>query len=279
MRSRGELGVSQIDGAWICGRAPNVLCVLAVLVAVAVPLGFAPSALAAETGQITGEVTNASTGARISGIQVCTNVIGECDTTDDAGEYLIPNVAPGTYTLYFYSRDPLTLNYISRETPGVVAAAGETREVGAALQPGGWISGHVIDAATHAPLENVDVCVRAPGEKHGGRCDTTGPNGEYTVSGLLAGSYDVEFFVEESKATENLNYAMQFYSGKSRRSEAEPVPVTAEETTSEINAAMQPGGSMKRESPSRACNRARSTRRASSIGTPSCRACRSRQLL
>jgi len=136
MRSRGQLGVSQIDRAWICVRAPNVLCVLAVLATVAVPLGFAPSALAAETGQIAGEVTNASTGARVSGIQVCANVIGECDATEGAGKYVIPNVAPGTYTLHFYSRDPLTLNYISREIPGVVVAPRETREVDAALLKG-----------------------------------------------------------------------------------------------------------------------------------------------
>jgi hypothetical protein len=99
--------------------------VLVVLAAtVAVPFGLAPSALAAETGQITGEVTNVSTHAPISGIQVCTNVIGECDATDGAGKYVIPDVAPGTYTLQFYSRDSLTLNYISRELPGVVVAAG-----------------------------------------------------------------------------------------------------------------------------------------------------------
>jgi hypothetical protein len=45
MESRGRHGVSQVDGAWACVRPARVLCVLAVLAVVAVPLEFAPSAL------------------------------------------------------------------------------------------------------------------------------------------------------------------------------------------------------------------------------------------
>jgi hypothetical protein len=44
---------------------------LAVLVVVAVPLGFAPSALGSEPGQIAGTVTNASAAEPIGGIEVC----------------------------------------------------------------------------------------------------------------------------------------------------------------------------------------------------------------
>src|ERR1700683_1344672 len=66
MRSTCRHGVSRFDGAWAWGRTGRALCVLAVLAAVAVPLAFAPSAPAAETGQITGKVTDALTGAAVT---------------------------------------------------------------------------------------------------------------------------------------------------------------------------------------------------------------------
>src|ERR1700677_4570900 len=57
MRSTGGLGVSRFEGAWVCGRVTRVL---AVLFAVVVLLGFAPSASALEEGSITGRVTSAT---------------------------------------------------------------------------------------------------------------------------------------------------------------------------------------------------------------------------
>lgn len=96
--------VSWFDGTWACARAARALCVLAVLAAGTVPLAFAPSALAAEDGQITGTVTDAPTRAPISGIEVCVRneqVVGGCEFTDGDGGYTIQHIVPGSYTVQF----------------------------------------------------------------------------------------------------------------------------------------------------------------------------------
>ena len=69
-------------------------------------------------------------------------------------------------------------------------------------------------------------------------CAYSGPTGEYTVSGLSADSYAVEFQTFEPTQ----NFAPQFYSGKTKASEATPVQVVAGATTAGVNAALTAGG-------------------------------------
>ena len=108
-------------------------------------------------------------------------------------------------------------------------------QVSAMAHAGGWITGKVTSAAGGAPVGGVLVTVYEAGEALA--TATTGVNGEYTVSGVAEGSYQVGF----SAGISGGNYAAQYYSAKSNRAEAQAVTVETLHTTSGINAAMQTG--------------------------------------
>jgi hypothetical protein len=261
MGSRGQRGVLRFDEVWVCVRVPRLLRVSAVLVAVAVPLGFAPSALAAETGQIVGTVTDASTHAPIEGVEVCVRApggehSGQCETTGSNGEYIVSKLPAGAYDVEFFvtggnaaNRDYAMQFYSGKsrraEAELVTVTADETtNEINAAMQPGGEITGVVTDAVTHAPIEGIQVCTGPPeGENLGFlvRCASTDANGEYTLPALVTGEYLVQFSATPEGP---LDYASQYYGNHMWPSQATRVPVTTGGTTSGIDAAMQPGGNI-----------------------------------
>ena len=83
---------------------------LAILVGIVVSLGFAPSALAAETGQIAGWVTFPGGGVpvQVSDVDVCAySVEGEVSACENpgsfSGEYAIKGLAAGEYKVGFAS--------------------------------------------------------------------------------------------------------------------------------------------------------------------------------
>lgn len=61
---------------------------------------------------------------------------------------------------------------------------------------------------------------------------STGPDGSYTISGLPAGSYKLQFY------TSGTGYTMQFYNNKSSLALADAVSVTAGNSTTGINATL-----------------------------------------
>jgi hypothetical protein len=189
-------------------------------------------------GQITGKVTDASTGAPLEGITVCAGNSSEpCPITNSSGEYTIQRLASGSYRVAFHTG----LNYVSQYYNGTssyseatlvgVTVGSTTAGIDAALQPGGQITGRVTDASTKATVAGVYVCASGAGG-----CASTNSSGEYTISQLPTGEYKLHF------NTQGLNYAPQYYNGKTNESEANPVSVTAGSTTSGIDAALQPGG-------------------------------------
>jgi hypothetical protein len=180
----------------------RVLLLLVMLAAGAVSLGFASSAMAAEEhGYIAGKVTAAATGAPIVGVKVCAsnrNGIGPwgCTTTDAKGEYTASVFEDGTYYMHFTT--PSGSGYIERsyydnkyseaEQETVLAIVGSTTSgIDAQLPEGGQIIGTVTNAETQAPLAEVEVC--------GGpaACAITNAQGEYAISGLPGGEYQVSF--------------------------------------------------------------------------------------
>jgi hypothetical protein len=262
MAFKDRLGISQVDGAWVCLRA-RALCVLAVLAAFAVPLGFAPSALAAEPGQVAGAVTDAATQAGIEGLEVCARLRsersgGHCARTGQNGEYTIPEIPAGSYIVEFsvpFEGGPGSsqsdLDYAPQyydgkasqaEAEEVTVTAGETTlGVDAAIQPGGKITGVVTDAVTHDQVAGIEVCAYRPLEYEPSRCGATNTNGEYTIDPLVGGEYVVVF---RAPSNGPLDYAPQYYSDQASAEQANKVPVTIGETTSGIDAAMQVGGSI-----------------------------------
>lgn len=174
----------------------------ALLVTVALSLGFAANALAAEEhGYVTGKVTAAATGAPIAGVKVCAinrNGVGPwgCTTTDAKGEYTASVFEDGSYYIHFTA--PAGSGYVERsyynnkysesEQETVIAVVGyTTSEIDAQLPEGGQIIGTVTDAETHAPASEVEVCA-GPVE-----CVWTNTQGEYAISGLPGGEYQVSF--------------------------------------------------------------------------------------
>ncbi len=261
MRSTDRRGVSWFHGARACELVPRVLCVLAVLTVVAVPLGFAPSALAAETGQVAGTATDAVTQAGIEGLEVCARLRsersgGHCARTGQNGEYTIQEVPAGSYIVEFSvpfrggpgsSQDDLDYApqyYDGKTAPAeaeevTVMVEETTRGIDAAMAPGGKITGVVTDAVTHDQVAGVEVCAYRPLEYEPSRCGLTNADGEYTIDPLVGGEYVVVFTAPSDGP---LDYAPQYYRDQTSGEQANKVPVTMGETTSGIDAAMQAGG-------------------------------------
>jgi O-glycosyl hydrolase len=204
--------------------------------------------------EIKGVVTDATSAKAVAGIEVCAvladiDASTECTETDEAGDYAFAKLGEGEYRVEFapeYFYNDSNLNYLREYydnkptaaeadlvtlTPGSVAS-----EINAQLHPGGEVSGIVIAAAGKADLEDISVCADEIGGEYIDHCAATNKNGEYTVPALPTGSYTVEF----QSYTEQ--YATQFYNGMLSFEEATPVPVTAGETTTKINAVMALAG-------------------------------------
>jgi hypothetical protein len=98
------------------------------------------------------------------------------------------------------------------------------------------ITGKVTAAGTGEALSGVEVCAyeQSGGEAH--KCVGTESSGEYTIYGLLAGSYTVEF----SDVTPG--YVTQFYEDESSPLHARPVTVEAGFTKPGIDAELVMGG-------------------------------------
>ena len=96
------------------------------LAALVVVLGawFAPTAAQAQTGKISGVVTDAASGQPIEGVQVFVQGTGLGAISQANGRYFILSVQPGTYTL-----QARRIGYQSQEQVGVQITIDATREV------------------------------------------------------------------------------------------------------------------------------------------------------
>lgn len=126
----------------------------------------------------------------------------------------------------------------------MTVTAGETTlGIDAAMRPGGKITGVVTDAVTHDQIAGIKVCAYRPlvVEDPPSRCGESNADGEYTIEPLVSGEYMVEFTAPTNGP---LDYARQYYNDQASSEQANEVPVTAGETTSGIDAAMQSGGNI-----------------------------------
>jgi len=215
-------------------------------------------------GKIAGRVT--SDGSPVEDVDVCAYGFGsgECGETNVDGEYTIEHILPGSYKILFrphvtceiicqpatdyvfqYWNDQSTL-----EAAGavVVKESQATTGVNAELQLGGRISGRVTTAAiAPQPIANLMVCASSTAtNKKGERvstelgqqeptCALTNSAGEYTISALASGGYEVELkgevcVKEPLGVTCTHPYIAQFYQSI--------VTVTAPGTTSGIDASL-----------------------------------------
>jgi hypothetical protein len=199
-----------------------------------------------EGGSISGTVTSAANGAGLGGVLVSASgetfeSTFESTFTEANGHYLIKDLPPGHYFIFFSPGG----GFLASSAEANVTEAGATI-VNAALKQAGRISGRVTDAYTHNGLGKINVSATAQGG--GGGFATTNENGEYTVTGLLPGSYKIEYswrFSEaEVKEFENTRfipkYLTQYFNGQPTAATANTVGVNEGGTTSGINVAMVP---------------------------------------
>jgi hypothetical protein len=172
---------------------------LAVLVGCIALFAVAPVAAAQAAATVEGTVTAAKSSAALEGIEVtATSESGggsKSETTKAGGAYKIVGLSGGDYTVKFHD---LAATYVD-QSKSIFLAEGTTETLNAALQEPGTISGRVTSAATGSGLGGVNVSV----EQFGGgefstHFTTTGPNGEYTITGLPPGEYAISFSSNES---------------------------------------------------------------------------------
>jgi hypothetical protein len=227
------------------------LAILALFCALGV-LALTPTLAAAEgTGEITGTVTDATTGQPLAKIGVCArDSLGasSCTLSDPifgSGEYVIASLTEGSYQVEFFSTsDRLYLTQFwngkeseSEADPVAVTEGAITEDIDAAMQEGGRIAGTVTAAFGGAPIEGIDACaleVGGPFES----CGQTDADGRYTIPGLYAGSYKVEFSPGACFGCGSLAYLTQFYEAKEAEAEADPILVSLGATTEGIDVRM-----------------------------------------
>jgi hypothetical protein len=222
--------------------------VLAVLLGCIAALVLSPAALAA-TGSISGEVTEAKSKLGLPGVAVAVlserGKLVEFKITPSTGTYKIEGLAPGSYKVEFIdlAEEKFTTQYyknvhIPENATLVKVKEGATTEsINAELREGGTISG-AVEGPSKGPLGNAEVVVFGTVEGRPyfkeAKTDTLG---KYSVLGLPAGSYQVEFFPPSG-----VNLVPQYYQEASSLSLAKTVAVEEEKQYENINAKLVEGG-------------------------------------
>ena len=219
------------------------------------------SAPAAGTGAVAGVVTDASTSSPIQGAKACAYDVdpedfdpGSCAETIASGQYTITGLASSSYKVEFSA--PVGSNYARQFYSGEgdwddatavsVTEPSVTSNVDAQLKQGGRIAGRVTDSSTSSPIQDIRVCAHVTGVVTGegayDGCALTNANGEYLISGLATLYFELSFQPADDKGP---NYVREYYDDKSFFFLADAVEVVAPgTTTTEINAALDPGGTI-----------------------------------
>jgi protocatechuate 3,4-dioxygenase beta subunit len=195
-------------------------------------------------GIISGTITD----TQGNGIEDVTIIVFDMDQnfitmslTHLTGDYQLYEIPPGNYKLIFYTTHS---NYLSEmyndkdsfESADVVEViAGQTTSgINAQLAAGGIITGTVIDK-NGAGINNTNVMAWNISENWMVSTNTDS-KGDYTLQGLISGSYKLQFFPEGQ------NYFPEWYNGKDSFETADAVMVTEGQTTSGVDAQLDEGG-------------------------------------
>lgn len=144
-------------------------------------------ALQEDSGEISGQVTDAHTSLPIGGATV--NILQGSQLiastlTDSSGNYLISDLAPGSYTI-----NPSATHYQSAVSGATVVTA-QIDRVNLALQPfPGQLIGQVTNASTSAPIPGATITVTQGLNLNASV--VTDANGDYVVNMLAPGTYTI----------------------------------------------------------------------------------------
>ena len=123
----------------------------------------------------------------------------------------------------------------STATPVAVTLGQVTSGINASLEQGGSISGHVTDSSG-AGLANVSVSAQTATCCGTGGFASTDANGNYTISGLPAGNYQVQF-----TAPSGSGLVSEYYNNTTNSSTATPVAVTVGQVDERDRCDTRPG--------------------------------------
>ncbi|MDF2442705.1 MAG: hypothetical protein JWR01_908, partial [Subtercola sp.] len=152
---------------------------------------------------------------------------------DQTGKYTVSGLAAGSYTLYFSNSGNASFvqhawwnNKASRaEADSINVLAGQAvTGKNIVLPHGNSISGTVRGAGTPATaLSGVSVVAYSGDDTNAAAMATTDSNGAYTLSGLIAGSYRLQFYSNASPTY----VANIWWNKKASRAAATVIPLTA----------------------------------------------------
>ncbi|MGH9225606.1 MAG: MSCRAMM family protein [Acidimicrobiales bacterium] len=207
-------------------------------------------------GRISGTVVADGSGSPVSGICVspsntATNSSLFRVTTAADGTFAIAGLAAGSYKVRFedcsspieYAAEYYHNKPDSNSGDVVNVVAGATASgVNASLAIGGAISGNVTVTAGGGGAPLAGICVGATNVSTGASLfrPTTGPDGTYSIAGLVPGSYRIRF----DDCVNPVEYASEYYNNKWTLTSADSVVVTAGNTTSGVNAGLGVAGSI-----------------------------------
>jgi hypothetical protein len=237
---------------------PTAIATVTGLIALCAMLLPAAASAITPTG-ISGMVTDASSATHvpIANLNVCiTPKKGgptTCILTGAEGRYTLDELtASEEYMVEFTGRVCLNgceryeQEYIKQIKTSVLVTSGNLTEVNAALlEVDGKVSGRVTSGG--APVAEIEVCAYGAVSPFVTECQETGLNGQYTIEHLPPGPYKVEFrplvlSLCKGLSCQPANYITQFWSGQLTSEAANTVTVKESETTTGVNAELQPGG-------------------------------------
>ncbi|NQX33806.1 carboxypeptidase-like regulatory domain-containing protein [Herbiconiux sp. VKM Ac-2851] len=200
---------------------------------------------------VSGTVTSATTGAPLSMVTVsavdASGFSSKSGYTDAGGAYTITGLPAGSYSFKFApssAADSAAYAYQwsggaglrSAATTTTVATSQVVTGVNASLTKGGSISGIVKDAQTLVPLPQANVNVYDADGAYAVYTYTSG-KGAYTVRSLPAGTYRISFSTLD-------DHALQWWSGKSMLSNANPSALPAGGALTGRNALLKTSGTV-----------------------------------
>jgi len=115
------------------------------------------------------------------------------DTSDASGDFSISGLPPGTYNLEVLEASSFSVN------PAVSVTAGQSISGATILvNPGGIISGTVVDSANSEPIAGISV--EASGPNGATLITSTDAQGTYSFGGLATGAYEVYLLLSGSES-------------------------------------------------------------------------------
>ena len=199
----------------------------------------------AQSGVITGRVTDSATGDPIAGIWVLADNYDDEEAmfsdalTDADGVYRMTGLPPADYRIDTGGTDS-GMNYIRVFYNAVADEASANRVtltgtatvtgIDFALSAGGAVSGTITDS-NGAPIQGVMVEASGYGVDGWFGETETASNGTYTLSGLASGTYRIR----ACSSCSDMPYVDKFYDNETSWDKASPVTVTVPGTTTGIN--------------------------------------------